>query len=210
MNAQSPAMAEFYFDFNWDNHKLWALEVPSKSLPMAAVAWHLDVPIWSSKKGQPLFDLTPNQYLARISHRFLLNGVKSIGVNRLCQSAENTAFVQRGSAETSKLQARDAALSLRAARLRAQARARRGSCSALPPVASRICEITGFTDTAPYPHHTEKLRSADVSFVIDMMWSVDRYVILDGVHRLVKLVLENADAVVVRKIPRRYIPNIKV
>jgi hypothetical protein len=81
--------------------------------------------------------------VARISHRFLLNGLKKIAVNRMCKSAENDAFGQCGSAETSKLQARDAALSPRATRLRAQARARRGSCSALPRIASRICEITG-------------------------------------------------------------------
>jgi TRAP-type C4-dicarboxylate transport system substrate-binding protein len=69
----------------------------------------------------------------------------------MCESAENGAFGRCGSAETSKLQARDAAFSQRPAWLRAKARARRESCSAhstgswqaVPRIASRICEITG-------------------------------------------------------------------
>ncbi len=59
------------------------------------------------------------------------------------ESAENSKLGSSGSAETSKPQARDAVLSLRSARLRARARARRGPRSAFPRIASGISERTG-------------------------------------------------------------------
>ena len=81
--------------------------------------------------------------LARISHRFLLNGYKSLDDSKLCVSVENGASCEGCSAETSKRQAREAVLSLRPAWSRARARSRRGSRSALPRIASRICETSG-------------------------------------------------------------------
>lgn len=53
-----------------------------------------------------------------------------------------------------------------------------------------------------YPLHRDKIKAADTSFPIDVMknkkgkWST-----LDGLHRLVKLILKNATQVKVRKIP---------
>jgi hypothetical protein len=43
----------------------------------------------------------------RSVHRFLLNGVKWCVFNRICNVGKNAAFERLGSAETSKLQARD-------------------------------------------------------------------------------------------------------
>ena len=81
--------------------------------------------------------------LARISHRFLLNKCNCLDNKELWDLARNSAFLRWCSAETSKRQAREAVLSLRPAWSRARARSRRGSRSALPHIASRICETSG-------------------------------------------------------------------
>jgi len=54
-----PQLEEFYSPFNWDNTKLWRLPVPDQTVDVAALEWHLDIPIWSSSKGEMLFDLHP-------------------------------------------------------------------------------------------------------------------------------------------------------
>ena len=81
--------------------------------------------------------------LARISHRFLLNGYNWLDNNELWGSAKYGLSLRWCSVETSKRQAREAVLSLRSAWSRARARSRRGSRSALPRIASRICEMSG-------------------------------------------------------------------
>ena len=81
--------------------------------------------------------------IARISHRFLLNGYNWLDDKELWGLAKYGLFLRRCSAETSKRQAREAVLSLRSAWSRARARSRRGSRSALPRIASRICETSG-------------------------------------------------------------------
>ena len=98
---------------------------------------------------------SPN--LARISHRFLLNGCNLLGNKELWDSAKNSLFLRWCSAETSKRQAREAALSLRSAWSRAPARSRRGSRSVLPRIASRICETSGL---APTSRHRAKQHRA--------------------------------------------------
>ena len=123
-----PELREFYFDFDWDNQKTWSLTLPVETVPISELEWHLDLPIWSSVRGLPLFDLVPRDVLRRL---------------------------------------------------------------------------------AAHRHHREKLKKADVSFPIDMMWSEDRYVILDGIHRLAKLKIQGAVHVKVRKIPREMIPDIQ-
>ena len=85
---------------------------------------------------------------ARISHRFLLNGCNWLDNKELWDSAKNSAFHRWCSAETSKRQAREAVLSLRPAWSRMPIRSRRGSRSALPRIASRICEMSGIAQFA--------------------------------------------------------------
>ena len=77
------------------------------------------------------------------STRFLLNGYNWLDNKELWSSAKYGLFLRWCSAETSKRQAREAVLWLRSAWSRAQARSRRGSRSALPRIASRICETSG-------------------------------------------------------------------
>lgn len=123
-----PELREFYFDFDWDNRKVWSLDVPVETIPMAEVEWHLGMPIWTSVHGEPRFDLVPKHVL-------------------------------------------------------------------------------GHLDT--YPRHREKMEKCDETIPIDMMWSEDRFVILDGIHRLAKLKMQGATQVKVRKIPREMIPQIE-
>lgn len=64
-------------------------------------------------------------------------------------------------------------------------------------------------DPKKYDYEYERIRQADTSHPIDIMWQDDRWVILDGLHRLVKLVsIEGKSKVAVRKIPRSMIPLI--
>lgn len=124
-----PELRAFYFDFDWDNRRVWGLDVPVETVPISDLAWHLDLPIWSTVPGQPLFNLVTNDVLQRLD---------------------------------------------------------------------------------AHPRHRKRLDKVDLGFPIDVMWSEDRYVILDGVHRLAKLKMLGARRVEVRKIPRDVIPCIQV
>lgn len=55
----------------------------------------------------------------------------------------------------------------------------------------------------------ERTMQADTSHPIDIMFWRGRWVILDGLHRLVKQAIEGKDTVRVRKVPESAIPRIK-
>ncbi len=57
-------MRSYYFDFNWSNARIWALDVPVEAVPLAELTWHLDIPIWSTQRGEMRFDLRPRDVLA--------------------------------------------------------------------------------------------------------------------------------------------------
>ena len=59
-----------------------------------------------------------------------------------------------------------------------------------------------------YPRERERIFSADLQYPIDIMENKGRWVILDGLHRLLKAFLEGRSVVRVRKIPRECIPQI--
>ena len=58
-----PELQDFYFRFNWDLEKLWALPVERQKIAVADLLWHLDIPIWSCKKGTLACDLYPREVL---------------------------------------------------------------------------------------------------------------------------------------------------
>jgi len=62
----------------------------------------------------------------------------------------------------------------------------------------------------PEGHKEEYGRTmkADLIHPIDIMENKGRWLILDGLHRLMKASILNMDSVKVRKIPREYIPKI--
>ena len=61
-----------------------------------------------------------------------------------------------------------------------------------------------------YPDHKNRVLNADIKYPIDVMENQNgKLEILDGVHRLVRLMLEGNKKVKVRKISREFIPLIE-
>jgi len=56
--------------------------------------------------------------------------------------------------------------------------------------------------------HWEKIQEADLKYPIDIMENKGRWLILDGLHRLVKAYILKMKTVKVRKISRQKIPDI--
>lgn len=59
-----------------------------------------------------------------------------------------------------------------------------------------------------YPEEYARTMHADLRFPIDIMWNKGRWLILDGLHRLMKAKVLGMKTVSVRKIPRSAIPKI--
>lgn len=67
-------------------------------------------------------------------------------------------------------------------------------------------------DVIKYPEiektHFAKVQAADLTYPIDIMENKGRWLILDGLHRLVKSYIQGKKTISVRKIPRNRIPEI--
>ena len=61
-----------------------------------------------------------------------------------------------------------------------------------------------------YQEQYERTMQSDLAYPIDVMENKGRWLILDGLHRLMKAVNEGETVVHVRKIPRTLIPNIAI
>jgi len=61
-----------------------------------------------------------------------------------------------------------------------------------------------------YPEQYERTMQSDTSFPIDIMENKGRWLIMDGLHRLMKLIYGGATTVVVRKIPRELVSQIEI
>lgn len=59
-----------------------------------------------------------------------------------------------------------------------------------------------------YSEEYERTMRADLSHPIDIMENKGRWLILDGLHRLMKSYIQGQKTVMVRKIPRERIPDI--
>ena len=59
-----------------------------------------------------------------------------------------------------------------------------------------------------YKEEYERTFKTDLNFPIDIMWNNGRWLILDGLHRLMKAKLLNFKRIKIRKIPISEIPNI--
>jgi hypothetical protein len=62
---------EVGFDFDWDEQKVWGLNLPVEEMAVSKLEWHFDIPFWWTKGGY--YDLKPrsvidhpNRYPARI------------------------------------------------------------------------------------------------------------------------------------------------
>lgn len=59
------------------------------------------------------------------------------------------------------------------------------------------------------PSHYKKIVKSNMHYPIDIMWNKGRWTLLDGYHRLARAYQLGYKNVLVRKIPRKYIPQIK-
>ena len=111
---------------NWEDEKLWALDIPTSKLNIKDLEWHFDCPFWEHDNGER-FTITPRNVLKR---------------------EEGTQAEQ------------------------------------------------------------DKVKNADTSFPIDIYFNRDKWLILDGIHRLVKLYQEGVKEVDVRIVAKEKLPLI--
>lgn len=52
---------EVGFDFDWDNRKVWALQLPISWLDVRELAWHFDIPFLDENGGS--YNLTPREVM---------------------------------------------------------------------------------------------------------------------------------------------------
>lgn len=57
-------MNDWYFPFNWNVKDIWELEGRIEYRNIDNLIWHLDIPFWSSERGNGMmFDITPREVL---------------------------------------------------------------------------------------------------------------------------------------------------
>jgi hypothetical protein len=64
-------------------------------------------------------------------------------------------------------------------------------------------------ESSKFQEEYDRTMQSDLQYPIDIMENKGRWLILDGLHRLVKAKIQNNSKIKVRKIPRDQIPNIK-
>ncbi len=62
---QFPPEMSQYFDLRWDNERIWALDLPVISSPVALFRWHIDYPFLPSDPPSRIFDLRPRTIIER-------------------------------------------------------------------------------------------------------------------------------------------------
>lgn len=123
-NKVLPSELSFFIQFNWDNKKIWALDLRVETVAIEELAWHLELPFWSTVPREPLFNLRPCEVLAN-------------------------------------------------------------------PEAHAV--------------HWRRIQNADTKFPLHIFFT-DRWVIMDGIHRLAKLVLDGASELKIRRVPESALP----
>ena len=71
-----------------------------------------------------------------------------------------------------------------------------------------LCPIQVIENKEKYNKQYDRVMASDLSYPIDIMENKGRYVILDGLHRLVKYKILGYEEINVRIIPREEIKNI--
>jgi hypothetical protein len=112
------------FDFDWDEPKVWALEVPTEEININELTWHFDIPfLWENS----VYNLKPQEVI---------------------------------------------------------------------------------DNPEAHKEEYERTMRSDTSHPIDIMENKGRWLILDGLHRLMKLSISGEKTIKVRKIPSDKIPEI--
>ncbi len=120
-----PEIAAVWVPFDWDNAKLWALDLPAAPLPVTEVAWMLDLPCW--RRGAEWFVVRPREVL---DHPDL------------------------------------------------------------------------------HPEHRDRIERADLRWPIDITRNRDRWHVLDGLHRLARIVRAGGAVVQARVLPPELVPDV--
>lgn len=115
------------FDFDWDEHKVWDLDIPVETIPISELTWHFDIPFWQSNP-EKYYDLKPRDVMKY---------------------------------------------------------------------------------PKKYVNEYERAMRADINYPIDIMYYGGRWLILDGLHRLMKQSIQKTKNVRVREIPESFISKIK-
>jgi hypothetical protein len=63
-----PALQGIFFAFRWDKRTLWALSTASSLVEISELAWHLELPVWSTRPPAALFDLSPAEVISNRQH----------------------------------------------------------------------------------------------------------------------------------------------
>ncbi|MFA6252239.1 MAG: hypothetical protein WCX74_02460 [Candidatus Paceibacterota bacterium] len=113
------------FDFDWENEKVWCLDIPVIEMDIKELVWHFDIPFHWHKDG--VYNLTSRE----------------------------------------------------------------------------IIENPG-----EYEDEYKRTMKADLTYPIDIMENKGKWLILDGLHRLMKAYIKGMEKVSVRIIPREKIPEI--
>ncbi|MBL4812583.1 MAG: hypothetical protein JKX69_09580 [Rhodobacteraceae bacterium] len=54
----------YWYALDWDVEQLWQLDLPTCSLPIADLDWHMDAPVWPDAQGRG-YTVTPRQVMSR-------------------------------------------------------------------------------------------------------------------------------------------------
>ena len=52
-----------FFDRRWETSKVWRLPTPAQRIPFTELAWHLELTVWTTVRGEARWDLSPRMVL---------------------------------------------------------------------------------------------------------------------------------------------------
>jgi hypothetical protein len=120
-----PELRAYLLDFEWDPHRLHALDLRVELISVAELVWHLELPWW---RGERPFSVRPVDVLRR---------------------------------------------------------------------------------PGEYPGHRARILGADLRQPLDVTWREDRWVIMDGIHRLARAIVVGLPRVSARIVPASAYPSIQ-
>jgi hypothetical protein len=51
--ARPAIIASYWYSFDWDVEAIWQLDLPTRSMAITDLIWHLDVPVWNNYRLTP-------------------------------------------------------------------------------------------------------------------------------------------------------------
>ena len=66
MSGRPKIIERYWYAIDWDVESLWAMDLQTVSLPIGALLWHLDVPVWPNEAGQT-YCVTPREVIENVA-----------------------------------------------------------------------------------------------------------------------------------------------